>query len=117
MYFMASSFWEWSPLRRTANGEMDSLRRLGAGRPVPRLAADHAQVRVCRPTPKLRALSPMTVENRVLRLAAGPGETWLERIARPLASALPGGAYPLRFAIVGVGEREVVVEATLLSPG
>jgi len=70
-----------------------------------------------RPTPKLRALSPMTVENRVLRLAPGRGETWLERIARPLARALPGGAYPLRFALVGVWEREVVVEATLLSPG
>src|SRR3954454_3667137 len=59
----------------------------------------------------------MTVENRVLRLAPGRGEAWLERIARPLARALPGGAYPLRFAIVGVEEREVLVEATLVSPG
>ena len=56
----------------------------------------------------------MQITNEVHRLRPLPAETWLSRIALPLATALGRNAYPLRFAIVDVARDEVVVESTVI---
>jgi len=57
----------------------------------------------------------MKIENARYRLTAGSASSWLEAISLPFASALGPLTYPLRFSVMDVDCREVVIEATVVS--
>lgn len=56
----------------------------------------------------------MKIENKVYRLERKPHEKWLEWVAASFGSVLDDDSLPLRFAVVGVTDREVVIEGTVL---
>jgi len=58
------------------------------------------------------SLSPMRIENSVLRLHLKPGSIWLDRLSAAFQLALAPGQYPLRFSIVDVQDQIAVVECT-----
>ena len=56
----------------------------------------------------------MTIENTTYRLELKTGGKWLDRVAAPFGAALGQNTHPLRFSIIDVTAREVVIEATVV---
>src|SRR2546423_15214154 len=74
MYFMASSFWNGRPEDERRTRKWTASRRLGAGRTVPWLAADHAQVPIRAEQhgpPQIRAPARSAAPQELLRVDLG----------------------------------------------
>jgi hypothetical protein len=57
----------------------------------------------------------MNIENRVYRIEARQTGNWLETISTALVGQLPENTYPLRFSLVDVLDRVIVIEATIVT--
>ena len=56
----------------------------------------------------------MRIENTTYRLELKTGGKWLDRVAAPFGAALGQNTHPLRFSIIEVTAREIVIEATVV---
>jgi hypothetical protein len=56
----------------------------------------------------------MRIENTIYSLELKTGAKWLERMTAPFAAALGKNTHPLRFSIIEVSTREIVIEATVV---
>lgn len=56
----------------------------------------------------------LQIESKVFRLPPIRTTSWLESIAPPFADALGAQCYPLRFSIVDLNEREMVLESSVV---
>ena len=56
----------------------------------------------------------MRIKNTTYRLELRTGGKWLDKVTAPFGAALGTNTHPLRFSIVDVTAREIVIEATVV---
>ncbi len=56
----------------------------------------------------------MKIENTTYKLELKTGGKWLDRVTAPFAAALGKNTHPLRFSIVEVTAREIIIESTVV---